>query len=142
MTYTGDERDVGEMIPPRRVTPHYHGDNVRALFFVGALILIVAQSTGADLPVSTFGAVIAAVVLVVAAGITNPAQPGIHWFNALLCVIGALLFGTSAVAHYRAGISAFDPSFTYIEALTILSLAALYFTTRTIRASKQHTILA
>ncbi|MHB8660615.1 MAG: hypothetical protein ACYC75_01590 [Minisyncoccota bacterium] len=120
-------------VPERHQIQHYHGDSVRVLFFVSAIVLIVAESTGADLPLSTTGAVISAIVLVVAAGITNPTQFGIHWFNALMAVAGTLLFGTSAIDHYRAGMSVFDPSFAYIEALALLSLAALYFTVRTIR---------
>ena len=103
------------------------------LFVVAAVVLIIAQSTGAELPLSTTGAVIAAVLLVVTAGITNPAQGWIHWMNALIAVYGTILFGTTAVAHYRAGGNVFDASFAYIEALALLSLIALYFTTRTIR---------
>jgi len=124
---------MGDAVPPRRVIMHYHGDAVRALFVIGAVVLIIAQSMGAELPISTTSAVIWAVVLVVAAGITNPSQFWIHWINALLAVIGTLLFGTTAVAHYRAGLSFFDLSFVFIETLMLLSLIALYFTTRTIR---------
>lgn len=125
----------GEALPPsaHRDIPHYHGDSVRILFLVSAIVLIVAQSTGANLPLSTTGSVIAAVILVIAAGITSPTQSGIHWCNAFLAIAGSLIFGVSAVNRYREGISVFDPSFTYIEALALLSLVALYFTTRTIR---------
>ena len=123
----------GESVPRRRRIPHYHGDEVRVLFVISAVVIIVAQSTGAELPFSTFGAVTAAVVLVVAAGITNPAQFWIHWLNALLAILGTIRFGITAVEHYRAGVSFLDPSFTYVEALALLSLIALYFTTRTIR---------
>jgi hypothetical protein len=122
-----------DIIPERHVMLHYHGDAVRALFFTAALVLVVAQSTGAALPLSAAGAVFAAVLLVVAAGITNPDQPGIHWVNALLAIFGTLLFGNAAVEHYRAGEGVFNLSFTYIETLAIISLVALYFTTRTIR---------
>lgn len=125
--------DGGESVPQHRTIPHYHGDNVRVLFVVSAIVLTIAQSTGAELPLSTTGAVISAVVLVVTAGITNPTQGWIHWLNALIAITGTLLFGTTAVEHYRAGISIFNSSFTYIEALALLSLIALYFTTRTIR---------
>lgn len=124
-------------IPPRREIPHYHGDNVRLLFVISAVVLIVAQSTGAELPLSTTGAVISAVLLVVAAGITNPAQGWIHWLNALIAAWGTVVFGMTAVNHYRSGISLFDPSFVYVEALALLSLIALYFTTRTIRGFHQ-----
>ncbi len=132
MTFEGNG-DGGEHIPRRHEIPHYHGDGVRVLFVISAVLLIVAQSTGAELPLSTFGTVIAAVVLVIAAGITNPAQFGIHWANAFLAMFGVLIFGTTAVNHYRAGASFFDSSFVYVEALAILSLIALYFTTRTVR---------
>lgn len=125
--------DIDKIIPPRRYVRHYHGDNTRVLFVASAVVLIVAQSTGADLPLSTAGAVISAVVLVVAAGITNPAQGWIHWLNAFIAVYGTILFGTTAVDRYRGGVSVFDPSFFYIEALALLSLIALYLTTKTIR---------
>lgn len=138
MPYEGPADD-SEGIPVQRKETHYHGDSVRMIFFVGALILMVAQSTGANLPFPTLMSVVIAVVLVIAAGVTNPAQRGIHWFNACLATLGTIIFGTSAVTHYRSGASIFDPSFTFIEALTLLSLIALYFTTRTIRAGLQHT---
>ena len=134
MTYEGNG---GSTVPPRHEIPHYHGDGVRVLFVVCAVVIIVAQSTGAELPLSTSGAVLSAVILVVAAGITNPAQGWIHWLNAFIAVLGTLIFGMTAVGRYRAGISVFDPSFIYIEALAILSLIALYFTTRTIRGFHQ-----
>jgi hypothetical protein len=130
MTYEGN----GELnVPRHHDIPHYHGDGTRVLFVIGALIIIVAQSTGADLPLTTTGAVLSAVVLVIAAGVTNPNQSGIHWLNALLAISGTLLFGRTAVEHYRAGIRLLDPSFVYVEVLALLSLIALYLTTRTIR---------
>lgn len=132
-----DGEGIGVVIPRRHDIPHYHGDSVRWLFLLGALILIVAQSTGADLPISTTTAVVSAIILVVAAGITNPSQTRIHWFNAIIAVIGSLVFGDSAVVHYRAGVSVFEPSFAYVEALTIVSLLALYYATRTIRGFLQ-----
>lgn len=136
MAYEGNI-DGGISVPPRHEIPHYHGDAVRALFVASAILLIVAQSTGATLPLSTFGTIVSAVALVVAAGITNPAQFGIHWFNAFLAIAGTLLFGTAAIGNYRAGISISDSSFLYVEALALLSLVALYFTTRTIRGINQ-----
>ena len=134
MMFDGDSETT---TPQRKRVLHYHGDEVRTIFFIGALVLIVAQSTGADLPLSTFGAVASAILLVVAAGITNPDQSSIHWLNAAIAVIGTLVFGTTAVEHYREGFSIFDISFIYIEALALLSLVALYFTTRTIRGKRQ-----
>ncbi len=130
MTYEGNG---GTSVPQRRVIPHYHGDEARVIFVVSALVIIVAQSTGAELPFSTVGAVTSAVILVIAAGITNPALSWIHWVNAFLAIDGTLIFGTGAVERYRAGTNLSDPSFIYLEVLAILALIALYFTTRTIR---------
>ena len=133
----GDNVGMVIKVPPRRTVLHYHGDEVLVLFLVSAVLLIIAQSTGANLPLSTFGAVTSAVILVIAGGITNPAQSGIHWLNAFLSLVGTLLFGTTAIDHYRSGLSIFEPSFMYVEALALLSLVALYFTTRTIRGDIQ-----
>jgi hypothetical protein len=129
----GAQGNEGMSVPPHPGVPHYHGRIVRALFLIGALILIVAQSTGADLPLSTFGTVFGATVLVIAAGITNPNHFWIHWLNALLAVLGALIFGTSVIERYRDGARLFESSFAIIEGLALMSLIALYFTTRTIR---------
>jgi len=129
--------DGGISVPPHHVIPHYHGDGVRAIFVASAVLLIVAKSTGAEIPLSTFGTVVVAVILVVAAGVTNPASRGIHWLNATLAIIGTLLFGRTAVNHYSAGTNIADTSFLFVEALALLSLIALYFTTRTIRGIKQ-----
>lgn len=127
--------EFSKTVPQRHEIQHYHGDSVRVLFFISAIVLIVAQSTGAELPLSTFSAVVLAVVLVVVAGVTNPTQSGIHWLNALIAIAGTLFFGTSAIDYYRAGRSVFDSSFAYVEALALLFLAALYFAVRTIRGS-------
>lgn len=107
------------------------------MFLMSAVVIVVAQSTGADLPLSTTGAVVSAAALVIAAGITNPATLWIQWFDGLLAFVGTLLFGTAAINHYRAGVALFDPSFTFLEALALLSLIALYFTTQTIRGILQ-----
>lgn len=135
------EGDIGEHVPRRHKLWHYHGDEVRVIFVVAAVVLIIAQSTGADLPMTTTGAVGSAMLLVIAAGITNPLQKWIHWLNAALAIGGSLLFGTTAVNYYRTGMSTFSPSFTYTEALALLSLVALYFTTRTIRGLLQKQVL-
>jgi len=128
-----DVSDFEKVVPARPRVRHYYGGNVRILFVVSAILLIVAQSTGADLPLSAKGTVIAAVILVVAAGITNPSQGWIHWLNTVLAMVGTLLFGITAVDRYRIGVSLTDPSFIYVEALALLSLVALYHTVRTVR---------
>lgn len=129
MTFDGN----GEGVPTHRSVPHYHGDSVRVIFVISAIMLIVAESTGAELPLSATSAVISAMILVIAAGITNHVLYWIHWVNAILAIIGTLLFGIKAIDYYSTGLSISNSSFIYIEALSLLSLLALYFTIRTIR---------
>lgn len=136
MTLNGNdsnEREVTEGIPHKFRYRHYYGDQTRILFVAWAIVLIVAKSTGADIPLTTMGAVATSVLLVIAAGITNPEQGWIHWVNGLIAIWGTILFGTTAIENYRAGVSLLDTSFVYIEALALISLIALYFTTRTVR---------
>ncbi len=125
-------------VPPRRKKPHYHGYEVRTIFVISALVILIAQSTGTILPLTTMESVGSAMLLVITAGITNPAQKWIHWLNAIIAIYGTLLFGTTAIDNYRIGVSIFNTSFLYIEALAILSLIALYFTVRTIRGLLQN----
>lgn len=131
MTFEGNGSETA--VPPHRSLPHYHGDEVKGLLVFIAFVIIVAQSTGADLPLSTWGAVGSAVVLVVVAGITNPKQVWIHWMSEAIAFVGTLVFGNAAVTHYRVGGSLLDSSFAYTEALALLFLLTLYFATRTIR---------
>lgn len=126
--------DTTPHIPPLREIPHYHGDAVRALLVVAAVLLLVGAGMGTALPLPAIGLVAIAIVLVLAAGITNPAQAWIHWVDAILAGTGALFFGSAALGNYRSGAGLTDPtSFTFTLALALISLIALYLATRTIR---------
>ena len=123
----------GMAIHTEQGTPHYYGGIVRMLFITAALVLLVASSVGATLPLSGGAAIIHAMVLVVLAGVTNPSQRGIHWVNSAAAFFGAGIFGMSAIAHYRTTRALSDPSFFFVEALAILFLISLYYATKTIR---------
>ena len=112
---------------------HYYGGHVRALFVTSALVLIVSATSGAQLPLSEMGTVFTAILLMLAAGITNPEQYWIHWINEGFSLVGTVLFATTAIDYYRMGLSFVDRSFLATEALAILSLVALYYTTKTVR---------
>jgi len=127
--------DLSSMhVPPPHEIPHYHGDAVRALFVVAAVLIFVGAAMSAALPLPALGAIAFAVILVLAAGVTNPATGWIHWANACLALVSSLLFGYTAVATYRTGGVLADPtSFIFTLALALVSLMALYLATRTIR---------
>ena len=131
MDYDNDGMPVHE----RRSQQHYYGDTARILFIMGAVLLLVASTTGADLPLSPSATIAAAVILVVAGGVTNPAQTWVHWVNEIIAILGVLIFGNSAIANYRAGASITNSSYIYTEIIAILALIALYYTTKTIRGN-------
>ncbi len=124
-----------EGMTPVRRTRHYYGDTVRVLFVLGAIVLFVAESTGAALPLSLSGAVVAAIILVVAAGITNPQQYWIHFINELIAILGTLIFAEQAVGYWRASASVLNASYLFTEIMALLSIIALYFTTKTLRGA-------
>ena len=127
------DADIPKHVPPVREIPHYHGDAARALFVIEAILLVIAPSMGAILSVSTTGALIGAVILVIAAGITNPAQAWIQYVDEALALLGAVVFGMRAVNTYPVAGTSLDTSFIFALALALISLVALYLTTRTIR---------
>jgi len=116
-----------------RPVAHYHGDTVRALFVIMAVVMLIAETTGASLPLSTLGIVSFAVVLMVAAGIANPAQSWIHYVNVVLAVFGAISFGLYAIEQYRATHDVLTPTFLYAEVLALLFLTSVYYATKTVR---------
>ncbi|MDO8623795.1 MAG: hypothetical protein Q7R54_00335 [bacterium] len=116
-----------------RPVAHYHGDTVRTLFVVAAVVMLMAETTGASLPLTTFQIVSLAVLLVVAAGITNPAQEWIHFVNALLAIFGAIIFGLYAIEQYRTTLNVLAPTFLYAEILALLFLVTVYYATKTAR---------
>ena len=119
--------------PAHTAMRHYHGDTVRILFVCGAVLMLVSETFGASLPLSATGVIIFSVVLVIAAGITNPEQYWIHLINTALSILGALLFGPSAISHYRTGGSIADLSFLSVEVLSVLFLVTIYFAVKTVR---------
>ena len=110
---------------------HYHGDAVRILFVIAAGLIFLAEMLDADLPFSTFSTVVLVIVLVVAAGITNPAQVWIHWVNMVLSIFGLLLFGGISLTRFREN-APFDESFI-VGCVALVFLVSLYLATRTIR---------
>jgi hypothetical protein len=129
MNYDDDELPLHS----RKSQLHYYGDIVRVLFILSATLLLLAITTGANLPLSSVGTIIAAIILVITGGITNPEQHMIHWINEGIAILGVLIFGISAINNYRAGASLNNPSYIYTELIALISLLALYYTTKTVR---------
>ncbi|MBU6323239.1 MAG: hypothetical protein KGI41_01175 [Patescibacteria group bacterium] len=115
-----------------RSVPHYYGDIVRVLFVFAAILVFITESVAGDNLLSAFSTIIVLLALVLAAGVTNPRQRGIHWINLLLAVAGLLIFGGSALDRYRAGLG-FSLKDILVTVIALIFLVSLYFATRTIR---------
>lgn len=111
---------------------HYYGDMLRILFIIAAVILFAMQFTGIRLPFSTFGSILMILILVIAAGLTNPVQAWIHWVNIFISGFCLLLFGGLALSRFQTQAALF-PDGILIGVLALMFLVALYLGTRTLR---------
>lgn len=127
-----DYDESGEIIHHRPEVVHYHGDAVRLLFVAAAVLILIMQFTGDNLPMTPAALLIFVTVLVVAAGVTNPAQRGIHWFNLIVSFVGLVVFGSISMERLH-GIRDFFTHDGLAGIISFVFLIALYLGTRTIR---------
>lgn len=116
---------------PVRHIPHYHGDVVRVVFVLSAALMFLAEMIGGSLPFSTAATVFIIIILVISAGITNPAQLWIHWVNLFISLTGLMLFGSTTLTRFRTEAPLNESLIVGI--LSVMFLVALYLSTRTVR---------
>ncbi|MES2668374.1 MAG: hypothetical protein V4644_01635 [Patescibacteria group bacterium] len=123
----------GEFSPrPVARMGHYHGDTVRILF-VTAAVLIFATKFVPGAPTFSFGPMMLLILtLVIAAGITNPAQQWIHTVNLLLSIAGVVTFGWLSFSRIETASELFSGT-GLVAFIAVIFLATLYFATRTVR---------
>lgn len=112
---------------------HYYGDTVRILFVIAAALLFLSQFIGNPF-MTSFSALILAVILVIAAGLTNPVQSWIHWVNIFLSGLCLILFGSIAITRYQETASIFG-STAIVMLLELVFLFALYSAIKTLRGT-------
>ncbi|MBI4121213.1 MAG: hypothetical protein HY457_03085 [Parcubacteria group bacterium] len=121
----------------RKGLVHYYGDNVRTIFLIGSIAVLLSLPLFTRLLTETiiYPATVVA-VLVIAAGIANPAQ---RWTMVLNTIISA---GAVAFFEYQALLVSHLPatddwqqSFLFLEnhVLALLFLIALYYSIKTTR---------
>jgi hypothetical protein len=121
-----------EAEPEQEAPPnHYHGNEVRTLFIVGAVIMILDLAYAVNHLETTFAVSFAAIIVIgYAAGITTEKV----WsavLNAGVATVALPFFETYAVREYNLnGMSSF---FWVNEALAVIFLVALYLSIRTLR---------
>lgn len=110
---------------------HYYGDTVRALFVALAVVIGLAVPLSPDLAAGTLVGVPAILALLVLAGLTNPHGKSVLVLNALASGAGVVLSQVFALGAY--GQELF-PLFAFLELISVLFMASLYFSVKNVRA--------
>jgi hypothetical protein len=115
--------------------PHYHGDTVRMLFILVAVLSAVAIPLWGDLlPFGLIPQLAGILILVLLAGLTNPHSETVMWINTVVAGLGVLVLEASAISFYNV-----DPIGLFFarEVSVVLLLIAFYFSIKTVRAMTQ-----
>lgn len=112
---------------------HYYGDVVRKLFLAtGIAMFLMLAFMNPFLPIPLYLSIIIAMGICVFAGLTNPVQNWVAILNFIIAATG------TGVAEYQAvlGYTTYDMlhrTFLVNQAVAILFMFALYFSTKTLR---------
>lgn len=119
---------------------HYYGDLVRALFLVGGFVMLVTLPMfNSFLPVSAAFSLLAIVLLVLSAGLTNPKNERSAMLDMSISGIALLVFGYDAVVRYSLGSAGDSTGWLFWVDLFLASVffGALYYSLKTLRGFKQ-----
>jgi hypothetical protein len=119
------------LAPPTYGPSHYYGDIVRILFICAAVLIILSHFVSEPF-LTPFASLISAVVLVIAAGLTNPVQAWIQWLNTLISAGALLLFGSIGFTRYEETQSLVGNASIAII-LTVIFIFALYLSVKNTR---------
>ncbi len=112
--------------------PHYYGDIVRRLFFLIAIVMVITHPFYANvLRMELPFTVLAALILVALAALTNPHNKGLLMADGIAAGVGVLIYQTWALFEYD--------SSTWLElglrqGIALLFMIAFYFAMKTFRA--------
>ncbi len=117
---------------------HYYGDVVRQLFIAGAILMCVgapyyADTLSAELPFEIVGAI----VLIALAALSNPHGRGFITADSVAAGVGLLIYETWSLYRYE---DSTWVQFFLRELISIIFLAAFYFSMKTLRAMILHTV--
>ena len=114
---------------------HYYGDNVRKLFFAGAIImLIMLPSFQGLISVPDLYYIVGMIILGLVAGFTNPAQRWVVVLNLLISVYAIDFFESEAISAFKNyGEGKWTLYFIANQVLALIFLASLYYSAKTER---------
>ncbi len=129
------EIDNREVFRKGKLTEHYYGDIIRALFIIGAVVmLIMLPFSSSMLPIPVSISILIILVLVFLAGFTNPTQEFINYLNVLASAAGAISFEYAAASvNFSSARPLTFVFFIINQVLAIVFFLALYYSVKTLR---------
>lgn len=127
---TGSESSSGRETSSRS---HYYGDTIRKLFFAAAFLMLFFIPFFTDyIPVTVRQGLLVVLAVSIFSGLTNPTLFWVAVMDLLISIGGVFIFGYYAADSYlRYSIS--DFYFWINQVLSVLFLASLYFSIKTVR---------
>jgi hypothetical protein len=119
------------LFPPFGSVSHYYGDIVRSLFLGAAIMTGLAIPFTPNIQSSVLLGAPAIVALLVLAGLTHPHGKIVLIFDVAAAALGVVATQLLAIGVYQEG---WLPLAVFIEVLSIVFMAALYFGIKTLRA--------
>ncbi len=120
-----------------RLLRHYYGDQVRVLFVIAGLIMIISYPyfsplIGVQAPVAVLGFALFAVF----GGFMNPEQKWVIILNSVISVVAFIIFEYAAVYTYNnwpTTVSFYVAFFWVNQILALIFFFAAYLSTKTLR---------
>lgn len=114
---------------------HYHGDKVRIIYILSALIILVTTPFFREkIPLTGYFSVFCVMVLTIFAGLTNPKSRSIITLNFFISIAAFLVFSHEALESYNSTNSA-DGFFLTGMLLSVISIFAIYYSSKTLRGN-------
>ncbi len=113
-------------------TTHYYGDQIRRIFMVGVVLMVLGLPLMLDLfDLPLYVGLIAILALSYLAGFTSPRHPLTIWANAATSTVAFVVFEIYALELFEEQETVL---FLANQLLAVLFLVAMYFSAKTIRA--------
>lgn len=112
---------------------HYYGDDVRTIFLIEAIIIIVMTPFFKNqIPLPSYFSVFGVLVLSMLAGLTSPKARPIIFLNFIVSLVSLLVFGYELLSSYSGEMSIY---FIGNFVLSIASVFAVYYSSKTLRGN-------
>ena len=116
--------------------PHYYGDIIRRLFILAGIIMFTLMPVFSDrIPEPTSISILAVIILVAGAGITNPKRAWTAYFDLAVSSIAIIVFEYYGILTYSSSRSYTDSFFIVNQILAVLFLLAFYYSVKTVRGT-------